>query len=156
MYMCSAFIWMWLQLHSMVLHVSINSPDMNAMLLPGHWYKDSDVKLLPSSTSKHAIWELYIRAATTSLMRALAYSTFTQLWRQLLPNMLVMKLTSDLCWVCQQNITAFCQSPWREVNSKYMSYVHASVEYVCTRWALVKHTIIHCTCRQSGKQSATS
>ena len=42
-------------------------PDSNAMLLPGRvpGYKDSDVKLLPSSTTKHTIWELYIQAAAT-------------------------------------------------------------------------------------------
>ena len=78
------------------------------MLLPGQvpGYKDSDVKLLPSSTTKHAIWELYLQAAATSLMRAVAYSTFTQLWRQVLPNIVVMKPMSDLCWLCQQNSTA--------------------------------------------------
>ena len=77
-------------------------PDSNAMLLPGRvpGYKDSDMKLLPSSTTKHAIWELYLQAAATSEMRAVAYSTFTQLWQQLLPNIVVM---SDLCWICQQN-----------------------------------------------------
>ena len=47
------------------------SPDSNAMLLPGRvpGYKDLDVKLLPSSTTKHAIWELYLQVAATSLMR---------------------------------------------------------------------------------------
>ena len=82
------------------------------MLLPGRvpGYKDSDVKLLPSSTTKHAIWELYLQAAATSLMRAVAYSTFIQLWRQLLPSIVVMKPMSDLCWVCQQNSTAIMRS----------------------------------------------
>ena len=82
------------------------------MLLPGRvpGYKNSDVKLLPSSTTKHAIWELYLQAAATSVMRAVAYSTFTQLWRQLLPNVLVMKPMSDLCWVCQQNSTAIMRA----------------------------------------------
>ena len=62
--------------------------DTNAMLLPGRvpGYKDTDVKLLPSSTTKHSIWELYLQAAAADSMRAVAYSTFTQLWRQVLPN----------------------------------------------------------------------
>ena len=87
-------------------------PDTNAMLLPGRvpGYKDSDVKLLPSSTTKHAIWELYLQAASTSVMRAVVYSTFTQLWHQLLPNIVVMKPMSDLCWICQQNSTAIMRS----------------------------------------------
>ena len=43
--------------------------------VPG--YKNSDVKLLPSSTTKHSIWEVYLQVAANSLMRALAYPTFT-------------------------------------------------------------------------------
>ena len=54
-----------------------NLPDSNAMLLPGRvpGYKDSGVKLLPSSTTKHALWELYLQAAASSSMRAVAYPT---------------------------------------------------------------------------------
>ena len=58
--------------------------------VPG--YKDSNVKLLPSSTTKHAIWELYLQDAATSSMRAVA---FTDLWCQLLPNIVVMKPMSE-------------------------------------------------------------
>ena len=86
-----------------------NLPDSNTMLLPGRvlGYKDTEVKLLPSSTTKHALWESYLQAAATSLMRAVAY---TQLWRQPLPNVIVMKPMSDLCWVCQWNSTAIIRS----------------------------------------------
>ena len=82
------------------------------MLLPGRvpGYKNTDVKLLPSSTTKKSIWELYLQAAAASLMRAVGYSTFTSLWRQLLPNIVVMKPMSDLCWVCQQNSVAITRS----------------------------------------------
>ena len=84
------------------------SPDSNAMLLPGRvsGYKDSDIKLLPSNTTNRTIWDLYCQAAAGSVMRVVAYSTFTQLWHQLLPYIVVMKAMSDLCWVCQQNSTA--------------------------------------------------
>ena len=121
---------MCMQLHFIVL--PHNLPDSNAMLLPGRvpGYKDSDVKLLPSSTTKHAIWELYIQAAATSLMRAVAYPTFNQLWRQLLPNVVVMKPMSDLCWVCQQNSTAIMRSANRpeEEKSTVSTYsMHANV-----------------------------
>jgi hypothetical protein len=90
------------------------------MLLPGRvpGYKDSDVKLLPSSTTKHIIWEQYIQAAATTSMRAVAYSTFTHLWRQLLPYVIVMKPMSDLCWVCQQNSTAIMRSANKEPDEK--------------------------------------
>ena len=82
------------------------------MLLPGRvpGYKNSNVKLLPSSTTKHAIWEMYLQAAATSEMRAVAYSTFTQLWHQFLPNVVVMKPMSYLCWVCQQNSSAIMRA----------------------------------------------
>ena len=85
-----------------------HSQDSNAMLLPGRvlGYKDSDVKLLPSSTTKHSICELYLQAAATSLMRAVAYST------------LVMKPMSDLCWVCQQNSSAITRSTNRPEEEK--------------------------------------
>ncbi len=63
--------------------------DANAMLLPGRipGYESSDVKLLPSHTTKHAVGN-----CTYSLQQvAYSYSMFTQLWRQLLPHILVMK-----------------------------------------------------------------
>ena len=124
--------------HPHYLHVHV--PDSNAILLPGRvpGYKSSDVKLLPSSTTKHAIWELYIQAAATSVMRAVAYSTFTQLCRQLLPHVVVMKPTSDLCWVCQQNSTAImCAANRPDEENSIISecvYIHGvHVKEMCTQ-----------------------
>ena len=90
------------------------------MLLPGRVssYKDTDVKLLPSSTTKHALWELYLQAAATDFMRTVAYSTFTQLWRQLLPHIVIVKPMSDLCWVCQRNSAAISRSENRPEEEK--------------------------------------
>ena len=116
-------------METMNVHPIVHTPDSNAPgRVPG--YKDSDVKLLPSSTTKHTIWELYLQAAATSLMRAVAYSTFTHLWRQLLPHVVVMKPMSDLCWVCQQNSTAIMRSANRpdEEKSTVSIHMHASVE----------------------------
>lgn len=86
--------------------------DSNAILLPGRipGYKNSDLKLLPSSTTKRSIWDLYIESASKGLLKHVAYSTFTQMWRDLLPNILIMKPMSDLCWLCQQNSTAILRS----------------------------------------------
>ena len=41
------------------------------MVLPGQvpGYKSSDVQLLPSSTTKHQVWELYQQAASRESMR---------------------------------------------------------------------------------------
>ena len=107
----SALLLYTIMCHSMVL--CQNLPDSNAMLLP-------------SSTTKHALWELYLQAAASSSMRAVAYPTFTQLWRQLLPNVVVMKPMSDLCWVCQQNSTAIMRAANRPEEKSTVS-IHANV-----------------------------
>ena len=41
---------------------------------------------------------------------AAKYSTFTALWRQLSPQIRIMKPMSDLCWVCQQNSKAIMKA----------------------------------------------
>lgn len=94
--------------------------DVNAMLLPGRvpGYKSSDVKLLPSSTSKHALWELYVESATSGLLKPVGYSTFTRLWRQLVPHIIIMKPMTDLCWICQQNSTAITRAANRPEEEK--------------------------------------
>ena len=86
--------------------------ESNAMVLPGRvpGYKRSDIQLLPSSTTKHKIWDLYQQAAEGGSTRPVSYSMFTSLWRQLLPHVVVMKPMSDLCWICQQNSTAIAKS----------------------------------------------
>ena len=71
-------------------------------------------------------------------MRAVAYSTFTQLWRQLLPHVVVMKPMSDLCWVCQQNSTAIMRAANRPDEEKSIVsecvYIHGvHVKEMCTQ-----------------------
>ena len=86
--------------------------ESNAMVLPGRvpGHKRSDIQLLPSSTTKHKIWDLYQQAAGGGSTRPVSYSMFTSLWQQLLPRVVVMKPMSDLCWICQQNSTAIAKS----------------------------------------------
>ena len=43
-------------------------------------------------------------------MREVAYNTFCTLWRTLVPQILVMKPMTDLCWVCQQNSAAIMRA----------------------------------------------
>ena len=76
--------------------------------VPG--YKSSDEQLLPSSTTKHQVWELHQQPATVGSMCHVCYSTFASLWRQLLPHVVVMKPMSNLCWICQQNSTTIARS----------------------------------------------
>lgn len=83
-----------------------NYAEDNAILLPGRipGYKRDDVVLLPSSTTMIAVWNLYHAAAENAPdVKAVGYSSFCSLWKQLLPQILVCKPRSDLCWTCQQN-----------------------------------------------------
>jgi len=42
--------------------------------------------------------------------RVVGNSIFRKLWRQLVPNIVVTKPRSDICWECHQNITAIYRS----------------------------------------------
>lgn len=86
--------------------------EANAILLPGRipGYKRSDVQLLPSSTTKNIVWQQYSVALAGSTHHQLAYSTFCLLWRRVVPQILVTKPMSDLCWICQKNSTAIMRS----------------------------------------------
>ena len=93
----------------------------NVILLPGRipGYKRDDVQLLPSSTTKHNIWELYHRTASESEgARAVCYSLFCRLWQQLTPQVVVTKPMSDLCWTFQQNSTLIMRAHNRPVEEK--------------------------------------
>ena len=90
----------------------LNYAEQDALLLPGRvpGYSRSDIKLLPSSISKHRIWRVYQEAATSDSARVVGYSTFTHLWRSLLPSVILMKPMTDLCWQCQKTSTAIQRS----------------------------------------------
>ena len=89
-----------------VVSFIVNYAEENSILLPGRipGYKACDMKLLPSSNSKKEIWRFY---ETASLARddihVVAYTTFCRLWKLLLPDIIMMRPMSDLCWNCQQN-----------------------------------------------------
>ena len=57
-----------------------------------------------------SVWVEYVVSCKEAGVRAAQYSTFTALWRQLTPQIQVMKPTSDLCWVCQQNSRAIMKA----------------------------------------------
>ena len=43
-------------------------------------------------------------AATETLpIRVTSYRAFLLIWKKYLPHIVIIKLMSDLCWVCQQN-----------------------------------------------------
>jgi len=51
-------------------------------------------------------------------LQATAYPTFTSLWRQLTPQIRIMKPVSDLCWVCQKNSTAIMRAANKPESAK--------------------------------------
>jgi hypothetical protein len=89
----------------------INFADQHSLLLPGRipGFKRSDVRILPSNETKASIWRMYKQSAVLG-QRCVQLSTFRQLWKQLLPFIVVAKPMSDLCWVCQQNNTNIVRS----------------------------------------------
>ena len=96
-----------------VIRFLLSYAEQNALLLPGRvpGYSRTDIKLLPSSVSKRGIWKTYHSAAEEEeAIHAVAYSTFCQLWRSLLPSVIIMKPMTDLCWTCHQNSTAILRA----------------------------------------------
>ena len=88
--------------------------EAHAILLPGRipGYKRSDLQLLPSSTTKRNVWLLYLVSLQSlpSPPRTVAYSSFCIMWRWFLPQILITKPMSDLCWVCQKNSVAIMRA----------------------------------------------
>ena len=71
-----SYIYNYAETHALVLPVRI----------PG--YKQTDIKLLPCSTTKHKVWEEYTAGCAANNDRCIAYSTFTLLWRTLVPSII--------------------------------------------------------------------
>ena len=96
-----------------VVQFLVNYADRSAILFPGRvpGYRNTDLKLLPSSVSKRGIWKVYKESAeSASLVHLVAYTTLCRLWRSLLPSVILMKPMSDLCWTCQKNSTAIMRA----------------------------------------------
>ena len=89
-----------------------NYTEANAILLPGRipGYKKYDMKLLPSSTSKRAVYLEYIKANGANTDRLPSVSAFNRIWQKYLPNIIITKPMTDLCWICQRNSTAIVRS----------------------------------------------
>ena len=88
--------------------------EANAILLPGRipGYKRTDVQLLPSSTTKRQVWQQYCSSLhdLSNTHHQVAYSTFCSIWRHVVPQIMVTKPMSDLCWICQSNSMAILRA----------------------------------------------
>ena len=82
-----------------------NYTEDHAILLPGRipGYKRSDLQLLPCSTTKRSVWNIYCSATRTVSCHCVAYTTFSRIWRNLLPHILPTRPMTDLCAVCHHN-----------------------------------------------------
>ena len=89
----------------LVVKFIMNVAEEQALLLPGRvpGFKRMDVKLLPSSLTKHKLWKIYQDACIAASQVAVGYSKFCDLWKQLCPFIVIMRPASDLCWTCQKN-----------------------------------------------------
>ena len=81
--------------------------DQHGMVLPGRipGFARDDLRVLPSHYTRKAIWQLNTDAESPAVIRKVKLRSFSQLWKQLLPFIVVAKPMSDLCWTCQQNNT---------------------------------------------------
>lgn len=93
-----------------------NHMRQHGLVLPGRVpsYSKADIRLLPSCMFKRSIWRTYKEAGDNTV----AYSTFCQLWRDLVPDLVVMKPMSDLCWQCQQHSSALQRCSNRPLQEK--------------------------------------
>lgn len=88
----------------------------NAVVLPGRvpGFKNPDLLLLPSEHTKNSIHAKYMLCVDPEMM--IPYSTFTELWRELLPNICIQRPRSDLCAVCKFDTIAL--SKLRSLNEE--------------------------------------
>lgn len=56
-------------------------------------------------THLQAIWGVYKICCEQIDSRVLVYTTFCSYWRELLPQIIITKPRTDLCWQCQQHST---------------------------------------------------
>lgn len=86
-----------------------NYAEQHAVILPGRSstiYK-TNLKLLPSSDTKVKIYETYKASFTPDMpSKPVSCRLFRNIWRQLCPEVVVMKPRSDLCATCQKHFTS--------------------------------------------------
>ena len=95
-----------------VVQFLVNYADQNAILLPGRvpGYRNTDLKLLPSSVSKRGIWKVYKESAeSTYHIHLVAYTTFCRLWVTLLPSIILIKPMSDPVGHARKTVRRSCE-----------------------------------------------
>ena len=104
-----------------VVRYILHYAEDHAVLLPGMipGYKRDDLQLLSSSTTKREVWQLYHSSASAGAdMKAVGYSLFCALWKELTPHVVVTRPMFGLCWVCQKNSNMIVRAHNRPVEEK--------------------------------------
>ena len=68
--------------------------------VPGYWR--TDLKLLPTNSSKRKVYDAYCIAVDATTHRKVSLVTFRRIWREATPFIVTMRPATDLCWYCQQ------------------------------------------------------
>lgn len=91
--------------------------DTHAVPLPGRLPKHQDYRVmkLPSDVSKATVYRDYVTASEAlrdegEEVRIISYRQFRRLWQELVPFVTTMNPSSDLCFVCQENVAAIMRS----------------------------------------------
>ena len=91
--------------------------DVHAVPLPGRLPKHQDYRVmkLPSDVSKATVYHDYVRASEVLRsqekdVRIISYRQFRRLWQELVPFVATMKPSSDLCYICQENVAAIMRA----------------------------------------------
>ena len=99
--------------------------DIHAIPLPGRLPKHQDYRVmkLPSDVSKATVYSDYVTASealrdTGKEVRIISYRQFRRLWQELVPFVATMNPSSDLCFVCQENMSAIMRSTNRPEDEK--------------------------------------
>ena len=138
----------------LVMKFILQYAEDHTILLPGRipGYKRDDIQLLPLSTTKREVWELYQSAAVQhEESHAICYSLLCRLWKQLTPQIVVTKPMSDLCWTCQRNNTLIMRAHNRPVEEKTeVNTTHNITQNQCVTQTYTLHS------RQSRKLRSIS
>lgn len=129
-----------------VLKFLQNYAEQHAIYLPGRssTVYNTSLKLLPSSDSKVKIYNVYKESFIAEMPeKPVSLRTFTNIWRQTCPNIVVMKPRSDLCSFCQKHYTsgAFMALANEEEKMLSIEKMRAHLDLVQKERAFYKSTI---------------
>lgn len=95
-----------------------NFSEIHALPLPGRMpkFNDYNIMLLPTDASKASVHRDYVTASKVledslqTPVRCYGYREFCRLWSEVVPYIRVMPPATDLCPICQDNVTLLLKS----------------------------------------------